>query len=476
MHRLIIALLAAFDALVAAAVGLVAVLAPLTVMWAVSLGATHWEGLWPATATVWQLGHHVPQTITLEPEYLIASGVPVEAATFVLSLAPLAFFAFTAWAGARSGARAARAGGWITGFVSGALIFALAAVVIELTSSNAIAASEAGLAVALPTLAYGVPLLLAAVVRAWIDGDDGPIDALHDWVDGLPTVWAETPALIMRGTAAVLLGFAMISAVGVVASILTRGSEVIALYQASGVDAIGATVFALASFAYLPTLMIWSLAWISGPGIMLGTGASVSPAATHLGVLPGLPPFGLVPEFSHTFLLAVILLPIGVGLLAGFLLRARYAAVVGDDEPCVPRIVMAASVAALAAGVAAVAFVLATGSLGPGRMADFGPHIGLAALALFVEVLIGVAIPLLLPRASDDEFDAYDESAADDEPGEADAGMSDDETGPVDAAEDTPLATRDALAPALVVPEPSDASEKEHSNDDTETKPISDAH
>lgn len=436
MHRLLIALLAAFDAAVAAAVGLAAVLAPLTVMWALSLGATYWEGLWPATATIWQLGHHVPQAIELAPEYLIASGIPAEASSFIISLAPLAFLAFTVWSGARSGIRAARAGGWITGVVSGAVIFTLAAVVVEITSNNPIATSEPLAAILYPALAFAIPLLVGAVVRAWIDGDDGPIDALHDRVDQLPTAWAEVPALVVRGTAVVLLGFVAVSALAVVVSVIARGGEVIALYQASGVDAMGATIMALATFAYLPTLMAWALAWIAGPGIILGTGASVSPAATHLGVLPGLPPFGLVPEFSHTFLLAVVLLPIGIGVLSGFIMRSRYAAVLGEAEPYPPRIVLAVVPAAIAAGIAAAVFALASGSLGPGRMADFGPQIGLATLALFVEVGIGAAVMLLLPRGEDEDWESLPEEPALAEEAEtlAQPVASDSETKPIGGA------------------------------------------
>lgn len=436
MHRLLIALLAAFDAAVAAAVGLAAVLAPLTVMWALSLGATYWEGLWPATATIWQLGHHVPQAIELAPEYLIASGIPAEASSFIISLAPLAFLAFTVWSGARSGIRAARAGGWITGVVSGAVIFTLAAVVVEITSNNPIATSEPLAAILYPALAFAIPLLVGAVVRAWIDGDDGPIDALHDRVDQLPTAWAEVPALVVRGTAVVLLGSVAVSALAVVVSVIARGGEVIALYQASGVDAMGATIMALATFAYLPTLMAWALAWIAGPGIILGTGASVSPAATHLGVLPGLPPFGLVPEFSHTFLLAVVLLPIGIGVLSGFIMRSRYAAVLGEAEPYPPRIVLAVVPAAIAAGIAAAVFALASGSLGPGRMADFGPQIGLATLALFVEVGIGAAVMLLLPRGEDEDWESLPEEPALAEEAEtlAQPVASDSETKPIGGA------------------------------------------
>ena len=46
MHRILIALLAAFDAIVAGLVGLAVVLAPLTLLWIFTLGVTaDWAGL-----------------------------------------------------------------------------------------------------------------------------------------------------------------------------------------------------------------------------------------------------------------------------------------------------------------------------------------------------------------------------------------------------------------------------------------------
>ncbi len=110
MHRLLVALLSAFDAAIAAAVGVAVVLAPLTVLWVVGFGGTaDWATLWPAGASVWQLGHLVPLFITLPGEYLAETGIDPDAASFVLSLAPLALAAFTAIFAARSGARASRA-------------------------------------------------------------------------------------------------------------------------------------------------------------------------------------------------------------------------------------------------------------------------------------------------------------------------------------------------------------------------------
>lgn len=114
MNRLLVSLLAAVDALVAAAVGVAAALAPLTVLWVFGLGGgADWASLWPTSVRLWQLGQLVPLRITLPPEYLNAVGIPADAATFWLSLAPLAFTVFTAVFAARSGARAARgSSGW----------------------------------------------------------------------------------------------------------------------------------------------------------------------------------------------------------------------------------------------------------------------------------------------------------------------------------------------------------------------------
>ena len=49
MHRLIVVILAAVDAAIAAAVGIAATLAPLTVLWVLGMdGTADWGTLWPA--------------------------------------------------------------------------------------------------------------------------------------------------------------------------------------------------------------------------------------------------------------------------------------------------------------------------------------------------------------------------------------------------------------------------------------------
>lgn len=400
MHRLLVALLAALDAVLAAAGGIAVVLAPLTLLWVFGVGDPDWAALWPASAAVWHLGHLVPVTVTLPDTYLAATGIDPALATFTLSLAPLAFAAFTALFAARSGVRAGEAGAALTGWLSGSLVFAALSSIVALTSNAALVASETWLAILLPSLLFLVPSFIGAVLGAWRVGDDGPVDAVRGWIERMPRAWAPVPGLVLRGLALTTLGLVAVGAGVVVAGLVARSTQVIGLYQASNADGIGATVIALGQLMYLPTLVLWALAFTAGPGFALGTDSAVTPAATQVGALPGIPVLGAVPDSTSSWLLLLILLPVGVGALTGWVLRSRMPST-ADPEPLAPRLVVAASVAVLTGGVGALAAVVSTGAIGPGRLADTGPQPGPLALALGLEVLVGLAILLLSPRVGD---------------------------------------------------------------------------
>lgn len=397
MHRLLVALLAAFDALLAAAGGIAVVLAPLALMWVMALGDPDWGALWPATAGIWHLGHLVPLTVTLPDTYLAATGIDPTLATFTLSLAPLAFAVFTGLFAARSGHRAAEAGAALTGWLSASAVFAGIATLVALTSDAPLVASETWQAILFPALLFALPALLGAVVGSWRVGDDGAVDALRGRLDDLPPHWAALPAAVMRGLGVVVLGLVSIGALVVVAGLIAGSTEVIALFQASNVDGVGATVIALAQLVYLPTLVLWGLSFAAGPGFAVGTDTAVTPAATQVGVLPGIPVLGAVPESTTTWLLLLVLLPVAVGALAGWILRAHLP-VTRDPEPVAPRLTAAVTVAVLTGGVGALAATFSHGAIGPGRLADTGPQPGPLALALGLEVLVGLSIMLMSPR------------------------------------------------------------------------------
>lgn len=397
MHRLLVALLAALDAVLAAAGGIAVVLAPLTLLWVFGVGEPDWGALWPTSAAVWHLGHLVPVTVTLPDAYLAATGIDPSFATFTLSLAPLAFAAFTGLFAARSGVRAGEAGAALTGWLSGSAVFAALASIVALTANAELVASETWLAILLPSLIFLVPSLLGAVLGAWRVGDDGPVDAGRRWLQRMPRAWAPVPALALRGLALTTLGLVAVGGIVVVAGLIARSTQVIGLFQASNADGIGATVIALGQLVYLPTLVLWAVAFSAGPGFALGTDTAVTPAATQVGALPGIPVLGAVPDATSPWLLLLVLLPIGVGALTGWILRSRMPAT-ADPEPLAPRLVLAVVVAALTGGFGALAAVASTGAIGPGRLADTGPEPGPLALALGLEVLVGLSILLLSPR------------------------------------------------------------------------------
>jgi hypothetical protein len=390
----------------AAAGGIAVILAPLALLWVFGVGDPDWGALWPASASIWHLGHLVPVTVTLPDAYLAATGIDPTFASFTLSLAPLALAAFTALFAARSGARAAAAGAAITGWLSGSVVFAGIAALVGVSANAELVASEVWLAILLPSLLFFVPSFLGAFIGAWRVGDDGPVDALRARIRRLPHAWADVPALVVRGLAFTTLGLVAVGGVVVVAGLIARSAQVIGLYQASNADAIGATVIALGQLMYLPTLVVWAVAFTAGPGFALGTDTAVTPAGTQVGALPGIPVLGAVPDSTSSWLLLLALLPVAVGVLTGWMLRSRMPRTTGP-EPFGPRLVVTFAVAVLTGGVGALAALASSGSIGPGRLADTGPEPGPLALALGLEVLVGLAILLLSPRGAGDDVDDH---------------------------------------------------------------------
>lgn len=401
MQRLLVVLLAALDAVIAAAVGLAAMLAPLTLLWLLSFGVrAEWGLLWPTSGTLWQFGHGVPLDVVIPDAVLASLGIPAEAATFVLSVPPLALLVFTVLFARRSARRSAAAGAWVAGVSSGAVAFAVIAALVALSARFDVLSAPLWVAILLPAAAYLAGLLLGALPHAWTEGDGGIVDRVHDAVDSWED-WGPVLPEALRGGAVVLVALTGAAAVGVAVMTFLRGGEVIALFEAARVDALGATVLTLAHLLYLPTLLVWSASWLAGPGFAVGTGTAVSPAGTELGVIPGIPVLGLVPENSSVWMLVCVLVPIACSALAGWMIRSRLVWE-GTGVAMAPRAAIAGGIALVSAGGAAVAAALASGSIGPGRLSEAGPNPLWTALAIGIEVLIGCGILLLAPRHADE--------------------------------------------------------------------------
>ena len=141
------------------------------------------------------------------------------------------------------------------------------------------------------------------------------------------------PGITVRASAAAIAGLIGLGALALGVAVLIGAGQIVALYQAGNFDLLGAIVVTLIQFAYLPTFIVWGLSFVAGPGFALGTGTAVSPAGTQVGVVPGVPVLGAVPESTTTWLLLLVLLPIGVGAFAGWIARSRFAAALRPPAP-----------------------------------------------------------------------------------------------------------------------------------------------
>lgn len=398
MNRLGTALLAAIEAVVTVGVGIGIALVPLTLLWGFEYGLqVDWDVFWKATGSVWLVGHGVDVSFLLGSALAESTGVSGAADPIHVTLAALGFAVVTAWLGARAGRRFAETEHRTTGLLVGTAVVALLGLAVALSSTSAATRPTLWQAVVLPALWFGIPALAASEVcrrRRGMPADAGT-QRVIDQVDRIPAVWRTVAGFGLRaGTAAsaVVVG---VAAVLVGLLLFTSFAEVITLYEQSHAGVIGGIALTVGQLAFLPDFVGWATSWLIGPGFAIGTGSSVSPIATTLGPIPGLPVFGALPTSGHTFGLVWILVPVIAGFAIGGSMRPRLVRALGAADSALHR-ALGGVVAGLVAGVLTglIAWV-SSGSFGPGRLADVGPHAlavgGFAALEVGLPAIIALA-------------------------------------------------------------------------------------
>ncbi|WIB32573.1 DUF6350 family protein [Curtobacterium sp. MCSS17_005] len=408
MNRLGTALLAAIEAVVTVGVGIGIALVPLTLLWGFEYGLqVDWDVFWKATGSVWLVGHGVDVSFLLGSALAKSTGVSGAADPIHVTLAALGFAVVTAWLGARAGRRFAETEHRTTGLLVGTAVVALLGLAVALSSTSAATRPTLWQAVVLPALWFGIPALAASEVcrrRRDLPADAGT-QRVIDLVDRIPAVWRTVAGFGLRaGTAAtaVVVGVAALL-VGLL--LFTSFAEVITLYEQSHAGVIGGVALTVGQLAFLPDFVGWATSWLIGPGFAIGTGSSVSPIATTLGPIPGLPVFGALPTSGHTFGLVWILVPVIAGFAIGGSMRPRLVRTLGAADSALHR-ALGGVVAGLVAGVLTglIAWV-SSGSFGPGRLADVGPNAlavgGFAALEVGLPAIIALAAGSDLVRLPD---------------------------------------------------------------------------
>ncbi len=231
-------------------------------------------------------------------------------------------------------------------------------------------------------------LLVPALASGWAyyDGADDP---LRRW---------GVPAFVREGLRQGVLLVGAVLALGTLGAAAALASHV---QQIAGIHALllttsrlGDVLVGIGQALYAPTLIAWALAWLAGPGVLLGVDAPHSPVSAPTLPIPGIPVLGAFPTATPGYW--TILLPIALGAGLGALLgRRRRRLELGEQ----------ASVAGIAVVLFAIVWALWLFSsalhLGSARMALVGPEVVPALLALVAEVGAGFVLASIAvhPRA-----------------------------------------------------------------------------
>jgi len=181
--------------------------------------------------------------------------------------------------------------------------------------------------------------------------------------------WARA---IPRAVLAAQLAMLVAGAAVLVTSLGMHLQRVEALHDALHPGVAGGIALLLIQLAFAPNALIWSASYALGSGFSLGAGSVVAPAATQLGMVPGIPLLGALPSPGPGDLAQLWWLAAGAvaGAIACWVVLGSRPAVRFDQAS------LAGGACGLLAGAvfAGLAWA-ASGDLGTLRLAGIGPRL-----------------------------------------------------------------------------------------------------
>ncbi|MFD1528755.1 cell division protein PerM [Pseudonocardia aurantiaca] len=395
------------------------------------------NGAFAAAIPLWLAAHQIPLTLQGQP----LSMLPLLPTACVVVVAVLG----SGWAVRRLGGRFRTDAGAVVATVAGA--------------HAAVAVLGSAL---LPRAAEVLVTPWSAMVGGGLVAGTGAVVGVLRTC-GVPTDSARRlPAWLLpalRGTAVVLAGLACTGALVLFTALVVRAPEVAAAFTQLAPGAAAGIGVTLLAIAYFPNAVLAGLSWALGPGVAVGT-AGASPFVAQGAEPSSFPLLAAVPvNTPPVWALAVFVLPVAVGVLAGRTVRRT----AGDHQ--FPAAIATVVLTALATGVLAV---LAGGRLAAG---PFDP-VRLPVELVVPSVLLWVGVPLVLTavlrQAGAEEPPAADEdeprNGRPDEPDEAapEAELAElaELAGPVEAGDDGEQVA-DAQPESDAPPEEPDVSPEE---------------
>ena len=307
--------------------------------------------------------------------WLLAHGVAAGTATASVSLVPLGLTAVFASLAASLARRFAvpTTGSWLA-FTAA---YATCASLIAAASDAASIAPHAGVRAALVGALVAGGGAGAGLRRAgWLRGAGA----------GRVPAWLAGGLRLGAGTA---LGLWAAGAIAFCFWTVAGWSEIAQVAGTLDADPVGTLALSLGEAAYAPTLAVWGVAWLAGPGFAVGAGTEYAPGHLVTAPLPSVPILGALPHGAGGLLVLapLVVIAIAAGTRA---VAQRFA-----ERPSARAQVVAVVTVVFLAAAAAMA---SRGSLGGGRLASVGPPPVATAIWVGVLVALGFAGGVLAER------------------------------------------------------------------------------
>lgn len=163
------------------------------------------------------------------------------------------------------------------------------------------------------------------------------------------------------------------------ATLLTVASGVVhwhafadVLHAVAG-DVTSTTQLLFTCIVFLPTLVMWFVSALLGPGFAFGVGTHIALGGVNLGALPPIPLLALIPNNPPSWVQVLYVIPVAAAVWATRDVPRE------ENGMLHPRSVAELLILGLLAGAALG--VLGSGGLGPGRLTQIGPVLWQCALA-----------------------------------------------------------------------------------------------
>lgn len=393
----------ALESAQAAVISALVVVAPIVIVWATA-GFQHdgFDVLARLAGQAWLLIHGVPLLLDTA-----GAGSAAQPESGTLSLIPLglALIPFLlAWRAGRRLARASYTDQLWQALLGSWLAYAGFGIATGFVCRTADVGISLWAAAFIPLVPFGLGMVVGARREAGSWSRLIGVDAVA-WLSRTSqhSRWAGSylGSAIKAGSVALMASLAM-SAALLAVDLFIHWNLVVAVYEGLDAGAMGGGVLTIVQLGFLPNLVVFALAWISGAGFALGVGSLAGPLGTAVGPLPSVPVFAALPAGSLDFGFVALVVPALAGALAGwwFLregenhfdewlsikIRARWFTAAAST------VVLGAVIGSVAGLLAAGLAWLARGSAGIGRLTEIGPEPLRTALFVAAEVGIGVVI------------------------------------------------------------------------------------